>query len=195
MDSTQKLATAEENVPDYPRPAGVPESFEEHLFLLFDLAVLALQTDSTRIVTLMVANAGSNRGYGEIDVPEGHHDLSHHGNDGDKQEKIAKINTYHAGLLKHLVDRMDQAQVGDHSLLDDSLLQYGSGIGDGNRHNHDNLPIALIGSAAGKLPVGWHRKYRDETPLTNLYLSLIRNAGGDDRSFGDSTGALEEFLI
>ncbi|HAN97429.1 MAG TPA: hypothetical protein DCQ98_08380 [Planctomycetaceae bacterium] len=194
LAGAEKLTAPEANVSDYPRPAGVPESFEEHLKLLFDLAIVALQTDSTRVVSLMVTNAGSNRGYGEIGIPEGHHDLSHHGNDSAKQEKIAKINGYHVGLLKHLLDGMDQVRIGDRSLLDDSLVQYGSGIADGNRHDHDDLPIALIGGAAGRFPVGWHRRYRDETPLTNLYLSMIRNVGGDDRAFGDSTGTLDELL-
>lgn len=194
LSETGKLSAPEAGVPDYPRPAGVPEDFAEHLKLMFDLATLAFQTDSTRVITLMVTNAGSNRGYSEIDVPDGHHDLSHHQNDQDKQSKISKINTYHVSLLKHLIDRMNETQLGDRSLLDDAMVLYGSGISDGNRHNHDNLPIAVIGGCAGRMKVGMAKRYASETPLTNLYLSLIRQAGGKDSTFGDSRGALDDLF-
>lgn len=194
LSETGKLVGPEEGVPDYPRPAGVPEDFADHLRLMFDLATLAFQTDSTRVITLMVTNAGSNRGYSEIGVPDGHHDLSHHQNDANKQSQISKINTYHVSLLKHLIDRMAQTSLGDRTLLDDSMVLYGSGISDGNQHNHDNLPIALIGGFAGRMRTGWSRRYSSETPLTNLYLSLIRQAGGTDRSFGDSRGTLDDLF-
>ena len=194
LTESEKLVGPELDVPDYPRPAGVPSDFAEHLQLMFDLASLAFETDSTRVITLMVTNAGSNRGYRMIDVPEGHHDLSHHGNDEAKQAQIAKINRYHTGLLKHLVDRLDSVDLGNRSLLDDSMVLFGSGIGDGNRHNHENLPIALIGGMAGRMRTGWARRYGNETPLTNLYLSLIRQAGGQDTKFGDSRGTLDDLF-
>ena len=194
LSESQKLEGPEVGVPDYPRPAGVPEDFAEHLQMMFDLAVLAFQTDSTRVISVMVTNAGSNRGYGEIDVPEGHHDLSHHGNDRDKQAKISKINVYHTSLLKHLIAGLDRVRLGNRTLLDDSMVMYGSGIADGNRHNHENLPIALIGGMAGKMRTGWSRRYSNETPLTNLYLSLIREAGGRDDKFGDSRGTLDDLF-
>lgn len=194
LEGVERLESHEVETPDYARPPGVPKQFAEHLKLIYELVALALQTDSTRVVSIAVANAGSNRGYREIEVPEGHHDLSHHGNDPDKLERIAKINTYHVSLLRHFLDRLSEAREGEHSLLDNSVVLYGSGLGDGNRHNHDDLPIALIGGAAGKFRPGWYRRYPDETPLTNVYLSMLRMQGLGDVSFSDSTGVIDELM-
>ena len=191
LTNSAKLKTQETEVPDYPRPAGVPRKYESHVKLMMDLMVLALQTDSTRIATFMYTNAGSNRSYKNIDVREGHHTLSHHGNNKDKQAKIAKINTYHVSLFKHLLDKLSAVKEGAKTLLDNCMIMYGSGIGDGNRHNHHDLPICLVGSGGGKIKTGRHLIYRRDTPLTNLYLSMLDRMGASVKKLGDSTGRLK----
>ncbi len=191
INNASKLRNAEAGIPDYPRPAGVPREFEQHARLMFDLMTLALQTDSTRILTFMFTNAGSNRSYPQIHVSEGHHNLSHHGNDPVKQEKIAKINQYHVHLLAYLVDKLATTQEGEGSLLDNCMLMYGSGIGDGNRHNHDNLPIILLGRGGGTIHGGQHLKYPHNTPLTNLYRAMLERVGAPVDKFGDSTEPLD----
>ena len=192
MKKADKLEGREEFVPDYPRPEGVPRDFEEHMKLLFDMLVLALQSDSTRIATFMFANAGSNRSYRNIEVSEGHHDLSHHGNKRQKQEKIAKINKYHVTLLNYFLTKMDSIKEGDSTLLDNSMIMYGSGIGDGNRHNHHDLPITLFGSCGGEIETGRHLKFKKETPLTNLYLTMLDKMGAEGvKQLGDSSGRLK----
>jgi hypothetical protein len=191
LTNSEKLRGVELDA-DYPRPEGVPEDFEVHMKLMFDLMVLSLQTDSTRIATFMYANAGSNRGYRNIKVSEGHHDLSHHGRNKDKQEKISKINQYHTTLLSYFLDKMEAVREEGSTLLDNSMIVYGSGIGDGDRHNHDNLPIALFGSGQGTIKTGRHLAYKKETPLTNLYVSMLDRMGVQVNKFSDSTGALPD---
>jgi hypothetical protein len=186
-----KLAGPNADVSNYPRPSGVPSDYAEHVKLMFDMLTLAFQTDTTRIASFMYVNEGSNRSYKEIDVPEGHHDLSHHGNDKGKQEKIGKINRYHVSMLAHLIERLSSIKEAGGSLLDNCLIVYGSGISDGNRHNHDDLPIALFGRGGGTLKPGRHLRYRKDTPLTNLYLSLLDRVGVTVEQFGDSTGRLD----
>ncbi|MDB4756014.1 DUF1552 domain-containing protein [Mariniblastus sp.] len=186
-----KLHLPETDVPDYPRPAGVPREFESHVKLMMDLMVLAFQTDSTRVQTFMFTNAGSNRSYKSVGANMGHHDSSHHGDNRDKKSNIEKINVYHATLLAHFLQRLDSVQEGDSTLLDNSIIVYGSGIGDGNRHNHDNLPVALFGSGGKSFETGRHIRYRKETPLTNLYLTMLDQVGVKIKSLGDSTGKLE----
>ena len=158
---------------------------------MFDLMTLALQTDSTRILTFMFTNAGSNRNYPQIGVREGHHNLSHHGNDPEKQEKIAKINQYHVQLFAYLIEKLATTPEGSGTLLDNCMVMYGSGIGDGNRHNHDDLPIVLLGAGGGTIQPGRHLELPRNTPLTNLYLSMLERMGAPVDSFGDSTGPLE----
>ncbi len=187
-----KLRNAQAGVPDYDRPAGVPGEFEQHAQLMFDLMTLALQTDATRILTFMFTNAGSNRNYPQIDVREGHHDLSHHGNDSAKQEKIAKINLYHMTLFSYLIDKLSTTPEGEGTLLDNCMAMYGSGISDGNRHNHDDLPIILLGRGGGSIQAGRHLQYPRDTPLTNLYWSMLQRMGVPVDSFSDSTGTLED---
>jgi hypothetical protein len=172
------------------RPSGVPKDYSEHLKLLADLMVLAFQADLTRIGTFVFANEGSNRSYAAIGVPEGHHDLSHHGGDDKKQEKIRKINVFHTTHLAYMLGKMKSVKEGNSTLLDNTMLLYGSGIGDGNRHNHDELPILLIGKGGGTLKTGQHIKYPFNTPLTNLYLSMLDLLGVRLPNFGDSTGRL-----
>jgi hypothetical protein len=191
IDESEKLAGRETDVPDHPRPAGVPKDFDEHVRLMMDMMVLALSTDSTRIATFMFTNAGSNRSYPGIGVSEGHHTLSHHGNDPEKQAKIAKINRHHASLLAYFLEQLRGVEQQQGTLLDHSMILYGSGLGDGNRHNHDNLPILLAGSGGGTLRPGRHVRFPQETPLANLYLAMLRRMGAKAEKFADSSGELE----
>lgn len=192
LDEAEKLPGLEKGVPDYPRPAGIPSDFGEHTKLLFDLMTLAFQTDSTRVISFLYSNEGSNRTYPQINISEGHHGLSHHRNDPETQKKISTINHFHVGLLAHLLDRLAAIKESDGSrLLDHCMILYGSGLGDGNRHNHDDLPIAVFGRAGGALQTGQHRRFPKETPLTNLYLSMLDIVGAQVDHFSDSTGQLD----
>ena len=189
-----RLQKAEATVPLGPaaaRPAGIPKVFTEHVRLMMDMIVLAFQTDSTRIVTFMYQNEGSNRSYPEIGVRAGHHELSHHGGNPEKQAQISKINRYHLGLLAEFLQKLDAAKEGDGTLLHSTMIMYGSGLSDGNRHNHDDLPILLAGRGGGTISAGCHRRYPKETPLTNLYLAMLNRMGVAMPKFSDSTGKLE----
>lgn len=171
-------------------PAGLPSQYDEHIRLMGDLMVLAFQTDTTRIATFVLANEGSNKSYPQVEVPEGHHDLSHHGNDAKKHEKIKRINKFHLTQFAYIVERLKSVQEGSGSLLDNCMVIYGSGIGDGDRHNHNDLPILLAGKGGGTLATGRHVKFDSGTPLTNLYLSMLDRMGVKADRFGDSTGRL-----
>lgn len=172
------------------KPTGVPSSYEDHLRLLADLLVLAFQTDTTRVSTFVFANEGSNRSYAFMNVPEGHHDLSHHGRDKGKQEKIRQINRFHVTQLAYFLKKMKDTKEGDSNLLDRSMIVYGSGIGDGDAHNHDNLPILLAGRGGGAIQQGRHLKYPRHTPLNNLYLAMLDRMGAKVEKMGDSSGRL-----
>ncbi len=174
----------------FAQPAGIPESYQDHLRLLGDLLVLAFQTDSTRVSTFVFANEGSNRSYAFMGVPEGHHDLSHHGNDPAKQDKIRRINYFHVEQLAYLLRRLDAVREGEGTLLDNSMVLYGSGIGDGNRHNHNDLPILLAGGGGGTVKQGLHVEHPQDTPLTNLYLGMLDAIGCHVDRLGDSTGRI-----
>ncbi len=177
--------------PDMAAPTGIPKDMKDHVRLMSDLMVLAFQADLTRVITMPFANDGSNRAYPSIGVPDGHHDCSHHGKNADKQAKIKKINTFHIEQLAYLVGKLKATKdVNGTNLLDSLLMVYGSGIGDGDRHNHDDLPIVLIGNGGGKVEGGRHLKYNRE-PLMNLYLAMFEHAGAPANSFGDSTGLLK----
>ena len=173
-------------------PGVVPQDYQEHLRLMCDLIVLAYQADLTRIATFVFANDGSNRSYKPIDVPEGHHDLSHHGGNKDKQGKIAKINRFHISQFAYLLEKLKAIQNGEGSLLDNSMIVLGGGISDGNAHNHDELPILLAGKGGGTLKPGQHIRVKKETPLTNFYLGMLDRIGVPTEKLGDSTGKLEE---
>ena len=190
VEESEKLQQREIDVPDFPRPEGVPADKDEHIRLMFDVMVLAMMTDSTRVLSFMITNAGSNRSYRHIGVSSGHHSLSHHGGNREKLEHIRKINEHHVKQLAYFFDQLAKVKEGDRTLLDNSMIVYGSGIGDGNRHNHDDLPILLAGSGGNAIETGRHMKYKDETPLTNLYLSLLDIAGASTDKLGDSTGKL-----
>ena len=145
----------------------------------------------TRVSTFVLADEGSNRNYSLINVSEGHHDLSHHGNDKVKKEKIAKINQFHISQVAYLLQRLQSIKEGEGTLLDNCMIAYGSGNSDGNAHNHDNLPILLAGRGDGKLNPGRHLRYAKETPVTNLWLAMLDRVGVKAERVGDSTGRLE----
>jgi hypothetical protein len=193
-DLEERIARAakmpEPKRPDLSKPTGVPASVPEHLRLLCDLIVLAFQADVTRVVTFVVANEGSNRPYPFVGVSEGHHDLSHHENNPAKQAKIAKINAFHVEQLAYLLTRLKAVKEGDGALLDHCVVAYGSGNSDGNAHNHDNLPILLAGQGCGTIRTGRHVRYPRETPLNNLWLSLLDRMQVKVPALGDSTGRL-----
>ena len=184
-------ASAAQITPSMDRPSGVPVDFAEHAKLMFDLQVVAFQTDQTRIATFMLAREGSNRTYREIGVPGGHHGLTHHRNDEEKIRKISKINRYHMELFSYFLKRLDSIQEGDGTLLDHSMVIYGSGLADGNKHTHHDLPVLVAGRAAGGLHPGRHLSYDTETPMANLYLTLLDRMGVHPEAIGDSTGRLE----
>lgn len=183
-------SAAFERAPDYPVPDGIPEDYGAHIRLMCDMLTLAFQTDSTRIATFMFANAGSNRSYRQIDVPDGHHDLSHHGGDGRKHAKIRRINRFHIEQLAYLLQKLRSIPEGEGTLLDHCGICYGSGLSDGNRHNNENLPVLVAGGLGGSLDTGRHVRYEVETPLCNLYLSMLERMGVDADFIGDSTGTL-----
>lgn len=185
-----RLRVSEDGVPDYPRPSGVPKELSKHSELMMDMVTLAFQTDSTRILSFMFTNAGSNRSYPEIGVNEGHHELSHHGKSEHKQEGIATINRFHVDRFSYLLSRMKQVREGERTLLENCMIVYGSGIGDGDRHNHDDLPILLAGNAGGRIETGRHIRYKNGTPLCNLYTWMMQQMGAKVDKFGDSNGVL-----
>ena len=172
------------------RPTGVPADYAEHLRLMGDMMILAFQADLTRISTFMFANDGSNRSYHQIGVAEGHHDVSHHGNDAEKLAKKKLIDKFHVEQLAYILGRMSEIKEADgRSLLDHTMLVYGAGISDGDRHNHDDLPILLCGGGAG-LKGGRHVIYKHHTPLNNLYVSMLDRMGIPGEKLGDSNGSL-----
>lgn len=176
--------------PNMTMPASTPRDPQTHIRLMCDLMVLAFQADLTRVVTFPFANDGSNRPYPMIEVKEGHHEISHHQNDKVKQEKIQKINKFHITQVAYLLEKLKGVKEGEKTLLDQVMVVYGSGIGDGNRHNHDNLPILVAGHGGGTLKTGRHVTFKRDTPLMNLYLAMFERIGCPTKSFGDSTGVL-----
>jgi hypothetical protein len=176
--------------PDMKVPTSMPKDAQTHMRLMADLMVLAFQADLTRVCTFPLANDGSNRPYPMLGVPERHHELSHHGNDKKKQEKIQKINKFHIEQVAYLLEKLKSVKEGDKTLLDQVMLVYGSGIGDGNRHNHDELPILFGGHGGGTIKCGQHVRFKRDTPLMNLYLAMFERLGCPTKSFGDSTGVL-----
>jgi len=171
-------------------PVGIPESYEEHMRLMMDLLVLAFQTDSTRISTFLLAHDGSNRNFPQVGVSDGHHNLSHHQDKAETLEKIAKIDQFYASQFAYFLQRMRETKDGAGSLLDNSMVVYCSGLADGNRHSHDNLPVILAGRAGGALNTGRHVHVGEHTPMTNLYLRMLGIMGVPAERFGDSSGVL-----
>jgi hypothetical protein len=184
----------ERPLPDLDRPPGVPASYAEHARLMFDLQVLAMQGDVTRVCTFQLARETSNRTYPEIGVADPHHPLSHHGNDPAKIERMSKINAFHVSLFAYYLERLRATPDGSGTLLDHSLLLYGSGIGNPNLHDHTNLPIIVAGGAAGGMRGGRHVRYAEPTPLANLHLTLLDKVGVRLDRFGDSNGRLDDLF-
>jgi hypothetical protein len=176
-------------------PNGIPADYGDHIKLVGDMMVLAFQADMTRVSTFMFANEGSNRSYRKIGIAEGHHELSHHGKAEEKLEKIQQINQFHTTQLAYILEKMAAIKEADgSSLLDNTLLVYGGGISDGDRHNHDDLPLLLAGRGGGMHPTGRHLRFPKETPMTNLFLSMLDRSGVRIDKLGDSTGRLQPLL-
>lgn len=190
----QRIHTAEKDLTGLPegleKPTGIPVAFDEYVGLMFDLQVLALQADLTRVVTMMMGREGSMRTYPEIGVPDPHHPLTHHRNTPEWIEKVTQVNTFHMGLFSRFIGKLQATQDGEGTLLDQSLVVYGSGIADGNRHTHEDLPVLLVGGLGG-FRMGRHVQYPTDTPMTNLYLTLLDRVGVRPESIGDSTGTVE----
>jgi hypothetical protein len=189
-----EAASKDDALPDLDRPVGVPASYADHARLMFDLQVLALQGDVTRVITFQLARETSGRTYPEIGVPDPHHPLTHHGDDPAKIERLAKINQFHISLFAEFLAKLKATPEGNGSLLDHSLYLYGSGMGNPNVHDHVNLPIVVAGGAAGKMRGGRHVRYQKPTPLANLHLTLLDKVGVKLDSFADSDSKVEELL-
>ncbi len=180
----------EGNVELPPKPNGIPDDVEQHIKLMYDLLTLAWQTEITRISTFMVAKELSNAVYPKSGVRDSFHILSHHSNNEDNKARFAVLNRYHSGLFAYFLDKLAKSPDGDGSLLDHSLILYGSGMSDGNSHNHDPLPIVLAGKASGALQANRHLVQPEHTPMSNLLLAMLQKLGCREEHFGDSTTAL-----
>ena len=190
----QRIAKAEETAraqrPEFPTPAGVPDDLVEHIRLMYDLMALAFRTDTTRVCTYMLANEGSNRSYTNAGVNDGHHELSHHRDDPEKTGQIEKIDRFLADEFARFLKGLKETAEGSGSLLDNCMILYGSGLSDGNRHRHDDLPIVLAGRAGGTINSGRHVDLGREIPLNNLFLSMLDRMNAGVPSLGDSSGRL-----
>jgi hypothetical protein len=185
---------ADNPLPDLDRPLGAPAAYADHARLMFDLQVLALRGDVTRVITFQLARETSNRTYPEIGVPDPHHPLSHHGNDPAKIARMAKINQFHVSLFAEFLGKLKETKEGDGTLLDHSLYLYGSGMGNPNVHDHTNLPVIVAGGAAGGMKGGRHVRFRKATPLANLHLTLLDKVGVRLDHFADSNGKVDELF-
>ncbi len=172
-------------------PKGIPKDFGQHVKLMGDIMVLAFQMDITRISTFMLARAGSNRSYPTLGVAQGHHSISHHQNKAQNMKNVQKIDQYHVQLFSHILKKMKSVKENDKTLLDNVMLLYGSGISDGARHTHHDLPIILAGGAGGAIKTGRHIRFEKETPLANLYLAMLGQMNIPAKAFGDSTRKLK----
>lgn len=194
-DIEQRIERAEQfrvEVPEDHRPTAVPETYQEHIRMQFELMALAFQTDSTRVSTFLLAHDGSGRAFPEIGVNSGHHQLSHHRGNEEHLTDIARIDRYYAEQFAWFLQRLRDTPEGEGNLLDHSMIVYGGGISDGNRHNHDNLPVVLAGGGGGTLNPGRLIEAREGMPMTNLYLSLLDRMGVDAQRIGDSNGNFEK---
>lgn len=191
----QKAESADpDQLPDLDRPVGVPVVYADHARLMFDLQVLAMQGDVTRVMTFQLARETSTRTYPEIGVADPHHPLTHHGNDPAKVARMAKINAMHVSLFAYYLEKLKTTPEGEGSLLDHSLVLYGSGMGDPNVHDHINLPTIVAGTAAGRVKGGRHIKYAEPRPLADLHLTLLDKVGVKMDAFADSKGKIDEIL-
>jgi len=185
---------AGDQLPDLDRPVGVPASYADHAKLMFDLQALAMQGDVTRVITFQLARETSTRTYPEIGVADPHHPLTHHGNDPEKIARMAKINAFHVSLFAYYLEKLRSTPDGAGTLLDHSVILYGSGMGNPNVHDHVNLPIIVAGGAAGRMKGGRHITYAEPTPLANLHLTLLEKVGVRLDRFADSQGTIKELL-
>ena len=196
-DIERRIQKAEEQsatmkLPLLERPTSIPDEFEEHAKLMSDLIVIAFQTDMTRVVSFMMAREGSNRSYRSIGVSDGHHSVTHHQNDQAKIAKVIKIDELHVKSFAYLLNKLESTPDGDGSLLDHSLMLYGSSICDGNAHTHHDLPLVLAGGTSAKLKGGRHIRYAPDTPMNNLLVSMLDKSGVPAETLGDSTGKLDQ---
>ena len=193
-DVERRIQKAEEQadreLPVVDSPSGIPVSFAEHARMMFDLHLLAYQTDLTRVVSFMIGREQSGMTYPQIGVPDAHHPISHHRNDTELRTKIAKINQYHVSLFAEFVDKLRSTPDGDGSLLDNVMILYGAALRDGNTHSYDDLNLLVVGGGAGQLKGGRHIVYPAETPLANLHLTLMDKLGIPVEQFGDGTATL-----
>jgi len=198
-DVERRIQLAEEQsnreLPEVVQPAGVPDTFEQHAKLMFDLQVLAFQADLTRVTTFMLSRELSGRAYPEIGVSEGFHAISHHGNDPNKIADQAKINAYHTAMVVYFLERLQATPDADGTLLDRSLVLFGSGMGNSNEHDPRRLPLVVAGGAGGRLSGGRHLRFPEGTRLTNLHMTLLAKLGVPVESIGDSTGRLPIDLL
>lgn len=179
-------------LPELAQPAGIPDSFPDHVRLLYDLQLLAYQSDLTRVITLLYGREQTGRPYPHIGVPDPHHPVTHHQGDPVKMEKCAKIQKHHVELFAEFVEKLRKTPDGDGSLLDHSILLFGSGISNSDRHTHGPLPTFVVGGGGGTIKGGRHLIYPEHTPLTNLQLTLLNKLGVPAESLGDSTGQFKE---
>ena len=195
----QRIQMAEEQIdrelPAVDRPRGIPDTFEEHATLMFDLMALAYQTDLTRVCTYLVGREKSTRTYPEIGVPEPHHPVSHHQKRPEMLEKLAKINTHHVQMFAHLLEKLRSTPDGDGSLLDHVMIVYGAGMSNSDSHFHHDLPVLVAGGGAGQIKGGRHLRLPYDTPMANLHLTLIEKMGIAVEHFGDSEGKIELLSI
>lgn len=177
--------------PGMEKPYGIPADFGDHFRLMTDMITVAFRADLTRVVTFLVTREGSSRPYREIGIGDGHHPLTHHRNDPEMMEKVTRINTYHVEQFARWLDKLTALPEGDRTLLANSMIVYGAGLSDGNRHLHDDLPTLIAGRAGGSIQTGRRVVYRRETPMSNLFLSMMDRMGVHAEHFGDSTGRVD----
>ena len=193
VEAAQRSVAAVQNsgaIEAYDVPEAIPESYEEHARLMLDMVALAFQTDSTRIATCMLANEGSNRSYRNLSITRGHHELSHHQGNAENLRQIREINRFHMRQFAYLLGKLKGMPEGDGTVLDNTMLLYGAALADGNRHEHENLPLILAGRGGGTIMTGRHMRYPSETPMCNLLLTMMGKAGVAAPRHGDSTGTL-----
>jgi len=189
IQSAEKQGEQTLELPD--RPIGIPDSFEAHTKLMWDLQILALRADLTRVFSMILARELSGRTYPMIGIPGQHHLISHHRDDKELMSQKARIDTYHVQMLAYLLEKMQATPDGDGTLLDNSLIMYGSGMGNGNLHRHSDMPVLLAGKLGGKFKTGYHLDYKLDTPMANLLVTILGQAGVPIESLGDSTGPLK----
>jgi hypothetical protein len=190
-----QIAKAEQDTtqinPGMEKPYGIPSDFAEHFKLMTDMVTVAFQADLSRVVTFIVTREGTSRSYREIGIPDGHHPLTHHRNDPATMEKVAQINVYHTQQLSAWISKLKSIKEGDSTMLDNSMIVYGAGLGDGNRHTHEDLPTLIAGRGGKAFKGGRRIVFRRETPMANLYLTMMDRMGVQTEHFGDATGRLD----